>query len=237
MRSTWPLGSSMPTPSAPLAWADISIGYKAFAHCTNLTNVAIPDSILSVEQMAFIFCSNLTRVTIPARLTNNESMAFHYCTSLASISVELSNSTYSSAEGVLFDKNQEHLVTCPGGKTGSYTIPDTVTSIDKDAFCGCLGLTNINIPDSVTRMENLVFHDCQRITHVRIPQSVTTIETETFSGCPSLNTITVDPLNPVYSSQSGVLFNKSQTILVRFPQGKAGSYTVPPSVTKSLFEK
>jgi len=43
--------------------------------------------------------------------------------------------------------------------------------------------------------------------------------------------ITVDALNPVYSSVDGVLFNKSQTALIQCPWGKAGSYTIPNSVT------
>jgi hypothetical protein len=47
-----------------------------------------------------------------------------------------------------------------------------------------------------------------------------------------LPSITVDTLNPVYSSVAGVLFNKSQTTLIEYPAGKAGtSYTIPNTVT------
>ena len=38
-------------------------------------------------------------------------------------------------------------------------------------------------------------------------------------------------INPVYTSVDGVLFNKSQTTLIQCPAGKAGSYTIPNSVT------
>jgi hypothetical protein len=41
----------------------------------------------------------------------------------------------------------------------------------------------------------------------------------------------VDPLNAVYSSADGVLFDKSQTTLIQYPGGKAGSYSIPSSVT------
>jgi hypothetical protein len=41
----------------------------------------------------------------------------------------------------------------------------------------------------------------------------------------------VDALNPVYSSVAGVLFNKSQTTLIQYPWGKAGTYMIPSSVT------
>ena len=45
-----------------------------------------------------------------------------------------------------------------------------------------------------------------------------------------LMAITVDALNPVYSSESGVLFNKAKTTLIQCPQGKTGSYTIPNGV-------
>jgi len=52
-----------------------------------------------------------------------------------------------------------------------------------------------------------------------------------FAGCPSLTAITVDPLNSVFSSVDGVLFNKGRTTLIGYPGGKVGSYTIPNSVT------
>ena len=50
-------------------------------------------------------------------------------------------------------------------------------------------------------------------------------------GCTSLTAITVDAANPAYSSVDGVLFDKSQTTLLQYPDGKAGAYTIPDSVT------
>jgi hypothetical protein len=49
----------------------------------------------------------------------------------------------------------------------------------------------------------------------------------------------VDTNNPAYSSVAGVLFNKSTNTLIQYPGGKAGSYTIPASVTSigdSAFE-
>jgi hypothetical protein len=69
------------------------------------------------------------------------------------------------------------------------------------------------------------------LTSVTIPNSVTSIGGEAFENCTSLAAITVDALNIVYSSIDGVLFDKSQTTLLQCPWGKAGSYTIPNSVT------
>jgi hypothetical protein len=37
--------------------------------------------------------------------------------------------TYSSVDGVLFNKSQTTLIQYPSGKSGHYSIPDSVTSI------------------------------------------------------------------------------------------------------------
>ena len=68
------------------------------------------------------------------------------------------------------------------------------------------------------------------LTSVIIPNSVTVISDGAFSYCPSLATITVDALNPVYNSVDGVLFDKSTNTLIQCPGGKVGGYIVPNSV-------
>ena len=60
---------------------------------------------------------------------------------------------------------------------------------------------------------------------------VTSIGNYPFIDCSSLTTITVATGNSVYSSLAGVLFNSTQTTLIQYPEGEAGSYTIPTSVT------
>jgi hypothetical protein len=64
-----------------------------------------------------------------------------------------------------------------------------------------------------------------------IPASVWSIGDYVFNACSSLTAITVDPANLYFCSPNGVLFNKSQTTLLEYPAGKAGSYIIPDSVT------
>jgi hypothetical protein len=42
---------------------------------------------------------------------------------------------------------------------------------------------------------------------------------------------TVDPFNPNYASENGILFDKSTNALLVFPSSKAGDYTIPNGVT------
>jgi hypothetical protein len=114
----------------------------------------------------------------------------------------------------------------------SVTMGTNVTSIGVRAFCECTSLTSVTIPNSVTSIGDDAFGICTSLTKVTIPASVTNIGDGPFLSCFSLTAITVDTNNPAYSSVAGVLFNKSQTVLIQYPAGKAGSsYTIPNSVT------
>jgi hypothetical protein len=82
---------------------------------------------------------------------------------LTSISVDAVNPNYSSAEGVLFNKLKTSLIQCPGAKVGSYTIPDSVTTIGESVFESCSGLTSVTIPNSVTSIGGYAFYSCTNL--------------------------------------------------------------------------
>lgn len=232
-----------------------TIGKGAFWGCTNLASVTIPDSVNIIADHAFFCCSNLTSVTIgdhvarigiqafygcdaltsltvPSSVATIGTGAFWHCDSLRNITVEAGNPYYTSQDGVLFDENVTKLIQYPGGKEGIYTIPNSVTRIEKWAFCDCAGLTGVTVPSSVTEISSWGFEGCTNLTNVVIPRSVTKIDKEMFSGCDSLTEIVVAVDNSNYTSQDGVLFNKSMTRLLKYPQGRAGAYTIPNNVTE-----
>jgi len=112
----------------------------------------------------------------------------------------------------------------------SITIPDSITNIGDSAFQGCIGLTSAMIPDGVVSIGNFAFANTS-ITNLMLGTNISRMGKGAFYYCDNLSEINVDQLNPVYSSLDGVLFNKSQTTLIQFPQAKANAYTIPNSVT------
>ena len=81
---------------------------------------------------------------------------------------------------------------CYNNCSGDVIIPETitvdnvvynVTSIGRDAFDRCSGLTSVTIPNSVTRIGIQAFWACHGLTSITIPNSVTSIEACVFQNC------------------------------------------------------
>ncbi|HSA00240.1 MAG TPA: leucine-rich repeat domain-containing protein [Candidatus Paceibacterota bacterium] len=207
------------------------LGDWAFCDCSSLTELIIPNSLIQIGSQAFDGCIQLTYFTIPSSVSNIGMEVFRRCTNLTLITVDAGNTAYSSLDGVLFSKSQTTLLQCPGGKAGSYSIPNGVTNIDRAAFAGCVSLTDILIPNSVSEIGSMAFYGCAQLTNIAIPSRVSNIGREAFRLCSNLASITVDASNMAYCSLDGVLFNRSKTTLVQYPAGKTGSYNIPESVT------
>jgi hypothetical protein len=162
-----------------------AIGFRAFAVCTTLTNVTIPDSMKTIGYGAFAQCSNLTSVTIPNSVTSIEESAFGLCTHLTSVTIP--NSVTSIEKTVYW--------LCTG--LTSVTIPNSVTNIGQAAFKDCTNLTSITIPNSVIKIASWAFFNCASLTSVTIGNGVTNIEMVAFSDCPSLTKVLFEGNAPV----------------------------------------
>jgi BspA type Leucine rich repeat region (6 copies) len=140
--------------------------------------------VTGIGSTAFRNCSNLTSVTIASTVTNIESGAFLGCTRLAAISVDPMNQFYSSANGVLFDRNQSTLIQYPVADLSSdYLIPSTVTSISTSAFQYCTNLTSVTIPNSVTNIGAYAFASCSALGNATLGINVRAVGNYAFQYC------------------------------------------------------
>ena len=177
-----------------------SIGSYAFSYCRNLTSVSIPNSVTGIGQYAFRDCSGLSSITIPSSVTGIGNGAFRDCSGLSSILVENGKPVYDSrnnCNSIIETASNTLIAGCQ-----NTIIPNSVTSIDINAFAGCSSLTSANIPSSITSIGDHAFYDCKGLTSLTIPNSVTSIGYGAFSGCSGLTSIFVEKENPVYDSRN-----------------------------------
>ncbi len=161
------------------------------APCNLSGSYTITGQTIKIAGGAFLGCTKLTQVSVPGYLTEIGDYAFQACTSLKRIDVSSSNNTYSSDNGVLFNKDKTELLQAPGGLTGKYTIPGKVFSVGQYAFMGCVNLTGIVIPDNVYAIYDGAFSYCESLTSISIGRNVDHIGESVFAGCTSLRSITI----------------------------------------------
>jgi hypothetical protein len=155
------------------------IGNGAFLYCSELTSIAIPNSVISIGNQAFESCTSLTSLTIPNSVTNIGTWAFGECVSLTSVSIGNSVTTI----GVGAFEGCTSLT--------SVSIGNSVTNIGSTAFSGCTSLTGVTIPNSVTVIGGRAFYLCNGLTNVTIGDSVTSIGDDAFGNCTSLTSVTI----------------------------------------------
>lgn len=168
-----------------------NIGNNAFSVCESLTNLALPDGLRKIGNGAFRGCSSLSAITIPGTVTNIGSVAFEDCPELVAISVDVSNESFSSVSGVLFNKSADSLIACPGAQSGIFYISNNVTSIGPFAFSYCTKLVSVAAPSTVTNIGPGAFNYCTGLTNFQIPNSVSQINSDTFDGCSALLNVTI----------------------------------------------
>ena len=125
------------------------------------------------------------------------------------------------------------ITNCDTGATGELVIPDTiggnpVTSIGRQAFRWCGGLTNVIIPNSVTSIGIGAFQRCTSLINITISEGVTSIELGSFQDCKSLTSITIP--DSVTSIGSGAFINCNSLTSINF----LGA--VAPSLGDRVFE-
>ena len=179
----------------------------AFAYCSGFTgDLVIPNSVVTIEPSAFFTCysfdgdlvigNSVTVIgdyafddcnglhgvlNIPSHVESIGTSSFRYC-EFSGITVNQENPVFDSRDNcnaIIMTSTNELLTGC-----ANTVIPNTVTAIGENAFCGLNGLTSIDIPESVTSIGAGAFSFCFNLTgDLTIPNSVTTIGSGAFFQC------------------------------------------------------
>lgn len=204
----------------------------------NLSIIRIPESVnhdntaytvTSIKEGAFFACSTVDSVFISKSINTiggDMGLGFfipvegtpaddiYIISKLQAINVDQENPNFTSIDGVLYDKEVKRLIQYPIGKTGAYTVPNTVDSIDFAAGYGSY-ITELTIPGSVQKFGEVsfmychakkisilegveiipnsisgsVFGPCLFLEQLSLPNSLKSIGNNAFTTCPNLKEI------------------------------------------------
>lgn len=160
-------------------------------------------TVTSIDPYIFRDNTALTKVTFSRTITNmnfREDIGFNYinynpfigCTALESIEVEEGNPVLCAVDGVLFNKEQTKLYTYPiAASSTSYTVPESVTWIENNAFADNPHLVKVSMPDDLTVLGGAAFMGCTNLEEVKLPSNLNILAYSTFRNCQHLKTVTI----------------------------------------------
>ena len=99
----------------------------------------------------------------------------------------------------------------------SITLPNSITSIEHNTFYGCSSLTSITIPSSVTSIGYMAFDGCGKLTSITLQNGIKSIGNDAFRWCQKLTSITIP--NSVTSIGSSAFYNCSSLTSITIPGG------------------
>lgn len=172
-------------------------GY-AFAG-TNISSVAVPNSVTEMEGDVFSYCHALTSVSVGNGLAVLPSYTFYKCSALKT--VHLGNRVNAIGSYAFYECESLQSITIPTSvkrignsafrgakKLTTLSMGNGVQQIEDYAFYGCTSLKNISWSNALTTIGGDAFNSVA-ISTLTLPSTVATVKREAFSYCTSLKTV------------------------------------------------
>ncbi len=188
-----------------------------------ITSVVITEGVTHIGDRAFIWCSKITSVSIPASVETIGESVFLNCTGITEFTVDANNNNFTSDGGLLYNKTKTSLLNFPSAKTGSVTIPGTVTSLAASTFNSAkISALDLSACTSLTTIENSLCYNCSNLQTVTLPASIKVIKSQAFRECGSLQSINLNACTGLTKIGDTSFYGCASL---------EGSYTLPATLT------
>lgn len=149
----------------------------AFEHCEQLRRITLPESLEEIGAFALSQLHNLKEITIPASVTTIAERAMEGNTVMEKIVVAEGNAVYDSRGNcnALIHTETDRLL---AGSCNT-VIPDGIKTIGQHAFLNSQ-IENVIIPDSVSSIEYQAFYGCDNLGSMEIGNGVETWGEQVF---------------------------------------------------------
>ena len=163
----------------------------------------VPNTVTCIGKHCFFNCDNLERIVIHENVVRFENNPFSGCTKLE---VENHSPYYHFENGVIYNKFKTTIIGClNGSQIDELRIPETVTSINRNAFWNCKGIKKVVITKNVVRIG--------------------------YNPFASAENMYLESESPEIISRDGILYDKTMSNLLCATNRAVGkSYRVPDSV-------
>lgn len=210
------------------------IGDECFKNDNNLRRIDLPSTLVKIGKEAFRDVP-ITEIRLPYNLTflganalkgtkivslylprglKVENDAFGRIPKLKEIQVERGNRYYTVEDGVLYDATGEVLIYYPNDRSGGFSVPSGVTTLQNGCFAGCGSLTTVTFPQSLKTIGSSAFVDCSSLGNVIISEGVCSIGADAFSNCRKLTSATIDAQITTLEARTFENCNSLQSIVM-----------------------
>ena len=166
--------------------------YRGKVHKLTVPDTLDGQTVTAVRAGAFCDLDVLESVALPDSIVTVEDGAFSRCERLASIYVSPNHPALAAIDGVLFSKSDKRLICYPPAKEGGeYAVPQGIRAIGGGAFEGAARLKSVSIPDSVTEIGDYAFYGCPALDDLRLPDGLESIGERAFSHCDALESVRI----------------------------------------------
>lgn len=155
------------------------IGTRAFSGRETISEIRIPEGVISIGKEAFADCGNLKSVVLPGSIAAIGIHAFPHNPGIR-IQVSADNPVFGTEGSCLINKQEKSVIF--GTDIQDLPTDGSVTKIGAYAFIRCSMPESIVLPDCISSVGEKAFADCENLASVSVFSKTLTIADNAFGS-------------------------------------------------------